>query len=334
VFTKDNAAEMGQKGGQVRSFRKLRAARKNSQKGGRKRIRTLAELLLRRRIPLCHQQYISTAFNSISVSDRERRLLWSQFGTGDIMNETCDPSRIKRPPKSIKNFFEMFKLRARQLLEDAPAPKEYVMEYSRRSYEEEKGREQEHPYLPWPPRRVRIYIRKLPGFCFIEQAYAKDPNLTVKDVQEVGGSRWTQKRAECALDLLHIDAENRAAVLAEAIAVHSTAQSEQHSISDWSAIEKRKKKELRKLFDDFARSEVQPQPYVYQPRTKEQWEAVMNQTGDSREEEEQIPKPFVLERILEEEEAEGIPSRSENKFQYRQRTAEQLEARINQTGDV
>jgi hypothetical protein len=77
VVDGDSAADAGRQGGLSRSFRKRRAAKKNGRLGGRAPSRTLAEMLLRRKLSIKERDRIHRGIieNQVMLMGEARRLL-------------------------------------------------------------------------------------------------------------------------------------------------------------------------------------------------------------------------------------------------------------------
>jgi hypothetical protein len=299
MFNKSNAAAFGKKGGQAKSARKRKASRANgSKKGGRKPSRSVAERVLCKRIDPSQYRFLERAYKDLLVSERQLLDEWlstrGEASSGELWNRTILPSKLRRIPKAIQYVFQKFKLAANFYLKEARPPKGYVVERSRRSREEEEDWQRRYPYMPCPPQRRRIYVKELPDFRLLEFEYARNPEMTWKDIREMGGGRWSQKRAEAALALLRYEAEH----------------GKQEGVR-----KKQNTKPARVRRERIRGEELEPYRAARRERIQEEEEQLSSARRERIQEEEQPypvrrehiqeeeleTKPFVRERILEEE---------------------------------
>jgi ribosomal protein L31E len=204
VFNRLSAKSTGSKGGKARTKVKRQAARANGRLGGRPPSRTLAERLLKRSIHPEQQKYIDEALSDMLALERQQLEEYFQLknGIAEAMNSSVWRTKSRRVPKQIRYLIKKFRLAANHYLRDVPAPKPYTVEYVQRSQAEQEARDHWHSGIPCPPRKVRIDVRDLPHFDFIELKHREGVTWTLEDMVKTGGGKWTKKCAEQAIKWL------------------------------------------------------------------------------------------------------------------------------------
>lgn len=199
----------GEKGGGSRSPAKVRAARLNGKKGGRKRTRTLAEFLLRRRIPPEQYATIDEAFHSLTLTYPERDKLKNYFAvdrTANSINLREFSAPDKKPTKDVQHVIKKFRLEAEYRMRKSgrrrlPLLRPYVVLRENRSPREQAEWERQHPDIPCPPQAKRVYYRTLPCYRYYDFLFSKNPslNLTAKAICQEQGAQMLEKIAEALL---------------------------------------------------------------------------------------------------------------------------------------
>lgn len=203
MFNASNARENGRKGGKSKSAVKRKTAKTNGRKGGRPRSQTLAERLIGRTIAPQQHRYIKEAYDDLFIGEHQVLEEYFQtFGMRDPLNTTDWEAQSRRVPPDVSYIMKRFKLAAEHHLQEVPAPKSFVVEYEQAEpwQREEWERVHRSPYIPCPPHKVSVDVRGISGFSYLEFLYKRHGVLTVETIMEVGGSQWTEKRAQVALD--------------------------------------------------------------------------------------------------------------------------------------
>jgi hypothetical protein len=207
MFNKLSAKSAGSKGGKARTKAKGKSSRANGELGGRPPSRTLVERLLGRSIHPEQQKYIDQAIDDMFGTEKTQLEEYFQLESGmgnAVMNSSAWRTKSRRVPKEIRYMIRKFRLAANHYLRDVPMPKPYSVEYQQRSQGVQMAWDLDHPdsNVPCPPRKVRIDVRNLPYFEHFEWKHKRGVKLTVKDILEAGGGKWTMKRAEVAIKWL------------------------------------------------------------------------------------------------------------------------------------
>jgi hypothetical protein len=204
--------DFAKKAGQSRSAAKRRAARKNGLKGGRRRTRTLAEYMLRRRIADYQRECVTRAFDETCLRYGLRRNeLRAYFrveddyeGSRDDIPHTTD---FKRPRGRIRQdvllMVRIFRLLANEELRKLKPPRDYVVVYEPRNLSTQQVWEQHHPEgPPCPPRPRRIYFKKTDAYSVLAMRLSRSPSYPIPSaaqLYEEFGSEVSQAKVRKAI---------------------------------------------------------------------------------------------------------------------------------------
>jgi hypothetical protein len=220
LFSRED--DFARKAGQSRSPAKRRAARKNGQKGGRKRTRTLAEFLLRRRIADYQRQAVTRAINdTLSGFGLSEHEFLAYFGCWDdddeeeaLGDEMPHATNFKRPPGRIRQDIlvavRVFRVLANQELKKLGSPKpprDYVVRYVPKEHWEQEDWERTHPDgPPCPPRRERVYFKSMRAYITLKLRLSRNPDYFIPSAHnmydEFGSQVADPKVAEAIADSL------------------------------------------------------------------------------------------------------------------------------------
>jgi hypothetical protein len=189
----------GQKGGRAKTAAKTQAVRLNGLRGGRPKTRTLAERLLRRRIPEKQYALVDAAFRFALNSD-ERAELLAHFWTDSL--HTLDYSWS--PPGPVSGCVRKFFVGA-----DRRLPKNYVVIWRGVTQHEEDAwnaqMEAKYRHRPGSPppcpevRRKRVSLSRHP--CLHDATFylSRKPDISAQELSEACGARVPLNVAEALL---------------------------------------------------------------------------------------------------------------------------------------
>ncbi len=207
-------ADFGRKGGSARTRRKRAAARANGKLGGRPYSRTLAEFLLRRKIPPEQQRLVEKAFGDLFQHEQEAIRKYfhvMDWALSPIYTDAFIPiSRILN--RDIRFYIKKFRLIANHLFAKARPPKPRIYwEWRHPSYEEEERWEARHESgIPCPSRKVRVDPTRLPSFSYMKWLFEhNNGKLSVAEICDGAGAQMTRRRAEILLYYLRRQTANK-----------------------------------------------------------------------------------------------------------------------------
>lgn len=209
-----NAGQCGKKGGQAKSPAKARAARANGRLGKRKRTRTLAEYLLRRRIADYQRQCITKAFEDTRITGVARSGLLDYFRVASLNKDVPHTTAFTPPRGAIRQdvllTVRIFRLLAaselRKLGKPKP-PKDYVVEWivRERTPQEQERWHRTHSTFPLPRRyQKQIFFRETEPYrhynrmLSLKRDYPLPTAQQVKD--EFGAQAGSEKVCQAIVD--------------------------------------------------------------------------------------------------------------------------------------
>jgi hypothetical protein len=203
IVDRDPPTAAGRIGGKSKSAAKVTAAKNNGKLGGRPAAeRTLLERILNRKLTAEeHASFCDEALYYVLMVEQEYITKFFQThwtGIPQVPWRSAKPQKVRQAIKHVIAVSKIYYWKPR-----VKPVKDYVVIRVPKSDFERQVWEQRHPNMPFVMTRPKkVYIKDLPNFTYLENVFARHPNLTEKEIIDSGGSRWTREHAVAFLKYL------------------------------------------------------------------------------------------------------------------------------------